>query len=441
MDYFKIQGGKVLNGDIYINGAKNSVLELMAASILTDEPVILHNVPNLSDVATMLEMLAQLGTKINWDKESHTLYLHTSQIINTKAPYEIVKKMRASIYVLGSLMGRCGKAQVSFPGGCVIGQRPINIHLKALESLGANITLDEGYIIANAPVQNNKQQLQGGIINGLVNNDKTNPITTHGGTINAIEAAVLANGETIIEYASLEPEVDDLIAMLNKMGANIKREIKDNINIIRIVGVDKLSGCEYSVMPDRLEAGTYAILAFMTKGKINIHNADLNTMDALTDKFTEIGAKITKTDDGFIADGTDIDLKSTDISVSQYPGFPTDMQSQFMAMMTIAKGESILQEKLFENRFMYVPELIRMGADIKIEGANQIKVKGVTNLKGADVMASDLRSGAALTLAGLIASGETKLHRVYHIYRGYENFVNNLKSLGADIEVLTENVV
>ena len=441
MDYFKIKGGKVLNGDIYINGAKNSVLELIAASILTCEPVTLHNVPNLSDVATMLEMLEYIGTKINWDKQNHTLQLHTPKIINTKAPYDIVKKMRASIYVLGSLMGRCGKAEVSFPGGCVIGQRPINIHLKSLESLGADIKLDEGYIIATAPIKNDKQRLQGGIIDGLVNNDKNNPITTHGGTVNAIEAAVLADGEAVIEYASLEPEVDDLINMLNKMGADIRREIKDSVNIIRIIGVDRLSGCEYSVMPDRLEAGTYAILAFMTKGRIGIHNADLNTMGALTDKFTEIGARIIKTDDGFIADGTDVDLKSTDISVSQYPGFPTDMQSQFMAMMTIANGESVLQEKLFENRFMYVPELVRMGANIEIEGTNQIKVKGVKNLKGADVMASDLRSGAALTLAGLVASGETKLHRVYHIYRGYENFVNNLKSLGADIEVLTENVV
>ena len=267
------------------------------------------------------------------------------------------------------------------------------------------------------------------------------PITTHGGTVNAIEAAVLADGETIIKYASLEPEVDDLINMLNLMGANISRIIENDINIIKIVGVDKLSGCKYSVMPDRLEAGTYAIAAFMTKGVIEIQNADLSVMTCIVDKFKETGGKITPTETGFIADGSNSSLKAVDINVEQYPGFPTDMQSQFMTMMTIASGVSSLKENLFENRLMYVPELLRMGANIEKINDTEVKFTGVSNLYGADVMASDLRSGAALTLAGLVANGETNLRRVYHIYRGYENFTENLKALGANIEVLKDNII
>ncbi len=438
MDYFKIKGGKPLNGVVKICGAKNAVLELIPAALLTSEPVILHNVPNLSDIAILKELLENFGSKIEWDKENHTMIIHTPEIKNVKAPYGIVKKMRASIYVLGALMGRCGEAKVSTPGGCVIGQRPVNIHLEALESLGANIEIHHGYIVGNAPLQNGKKRLIGGKVNGLVRVQNGVNITTHGGTVNAIEAAVLANGETVIEYASLEPEVDDLINMLNKMGAKISREKLDGIDIIRIQGVEKLHGCEYSVMPDRLEAGTYAIAAFMTKGIVDIQNVDLNVMKVVIDKFTEVGCKVIPTETGFVADGRDCKLKAVDIKVEQYPGFPTDMQSQFMALMTIADGTSILKETLFENRLMYVPELVRMGAKIKILGDNIAKFKGVNKLYAADVMASDLRSGAALTLAGLVAEGETILHRVYHIYRGYENFVKNLKNLGADIEVLTE---
>ncbi len=439
MDYFKINGGNKLNGTVKIRGAKNSVLELMSASLLTSEPVTLTNVPNLSDLETLKELLESLGSIISWDKEAHTMTLHTPEVKSVKAEYEIVKKMRASIYVLGSLMGRCGKAKVSAPGGCVIGQRPVNIHLEALESLGATISLHHGYIVGSTP--SGSDRLRGGIVNGLVRMQNNIPITTHGGTVNAIEAAVLADGETIIKYASLEPEVDDLINMLNLMGANISRTIENDINIIKIVGVNKLSGCKYSVMPDRLEAGTYAIAAFMTKGVIEIQNADLSVMTCIVDKFKETGGKIMPTETGFIADGSSSSLKAVDINVEQYPGFPTDMQSQFMTMMTIASGVSSLKENLFENRLMYVPELLRMGANIEKINDTEVKFTGVSNLYGADVMASDLRSGAALTLAGLVANGETNLRRVYHIYRGYENFTENLKALGANIEVLKDNII
>ncbi|MCR5506960.1 MAG: UDP-N-acetylglucosamine 1-carboxyvinyltransferase [bacterium] len=441
MDYFKIKGGKSLNGSVEIRGAKNSILELMPATILTDEPVILHNVPCLSDIETLIQLLENFGSKIEWNKDTHTLVIHTPNITNIKAPYDIVKKMRASIYVLGALMGRCGEAKVSAPGGCVIGQRPVNIHLEALEALGANIEIHHGYIVGNAPVQENgKKRLVGGKINGRVRVQNGVNITTHGGTVNAIEAAVLAKGETVIEYASVEPEVDDLINMLNSMGAKITREKKDGIDIIRIEGVEKLHGTEYSVMPDRLEAGTYAIAGIITKGVVEIKNADVSTMTCVIDKLKEAGAKITITESGFIADGRDVDLKAVNIDVEQYPGFPTDMQSQFMALMTVANGTSLLKETLFENRLMYVPELVRMGANIEILGDSLARFKGVKQLYAADVMASDLRSGAALTLAGLVADGETILHRVYHIYRGYENFVENLSALGADIEVLKEDV-
>ncbi len=440
MDYFKIIGGKPLNGSVNIRGAKNSVLELMSAAILTDEPMILHNVPNLSDIQTLIDLLSNFGTSVVWDKENHTMKLHTPVIKSVKAPYEIVKKMRASIYVLGALMGRCGKAKVSSPGGCVIGQRPVNIHLLAMEALGAKIEMHHGYIVGEAPLMNGVNRLQGGIISGLVRHQNGVAITTHGGSVNAIEAAVLAHGETIIEYASMEPEIDDLISMLNKMGAKISREIKDDVNIIRIQGVDKLHGCEYSIMPDRLEAGTYAVVAAMTGGRIEICNADTSKMEIVLDKLKEAGVKITNTDNGFIVDAQGAKIKSVNIDVSQYPGFPTDMQSQFMTLMTIADGESVLKETLFENRLMYVPELIRMGADICILGDNTAKFKGVRQLYAADVMASDLRSGASLVIAGLVAEGETILHRVYHIYRGYENFVENLRAMGANIEVLKETV-
>jgi len=440
MDYFKIKGGKPLNGSVKIRGAKNSILELMPASLLTDEPVIIHNVPKLSDIENLKILLENFGSQVSWDRDNHTVTIHTPKITNIEAPYDIVKKMRASVYVLGVLMGRVGEAKVYVPGGCVIGQRPVNIHLEALESLGANIDVQHGFIIGMAPVdeESGKRRLVGGVINGLVRVQNGVHITTHGGTVNAIEAAVLAKGKTIIKYASMEPEIDDLINMLNAMGANIVRGKDGDINTIEIVGVDKLHGCEYSVMPDRLEAGTYAIAAFMTKGCIEVQDADISTMGAVIEKFRAAGCKIDVIKNGFIADGRDCHIKAVNIDVEQYPGFPTDMQSQFMTMMTIADGESVLKESLFENRLMYVPELVRMGAKIETMGDSVAKFTGVKHLYGADVIAADLRSGAALAIAGLSAEGETLLHKVYHIYRGYESFAENLKSLGADIEVCEE---
>lgn len=441
MNFFKIRGGKPLNGSVEIRGAKNAILELMPATLLTDEPVILHNVPNLADIKTFVDLLENFGTQVSWDKENHTLHLHTPVITGIKAPYNIVKQMRASIYVFGALMGRCGEAKVSAPGGCVIGQRPVNIHLLAIEALGASVKILNGYIVGEAPLSpDGTKRLQGGIISGLVRRQDDLNITTHGGNVNAIEAAVLAEGETIIKYASLEPEVDDLISMLNKMGAKISRAKEDDIDIIKIQGVDKLHGCEYTVMSDRLEAGTYAIAAGMTGGTVEIKNIDISIMEIVIEKLREAGIKITPIDNGFIADGKGIKIKPVDILVSQYPGFPTDMQSQFMTFMTLAEGTSLLHETLFENRLMYVPELIRMGADIEILGDNTAKFKGVKKLYGVDVMASDLRSGASLAIAGLVAEGETVLHRVYHIYRGYESFVENFRALGADIIVEKEIV-
>ena len=440
MDYFKIKGGNPLNGSVTIRGAKNSILELMPASLLTDEPVIIHNVPRLSDIENLKILLENFGSKVLWDRDNHTVTIHTPNITNIEAPYDIVKKMRASVYVLGALMGRVGEARVYVPGGCVIGQRPVNIHLEALEALGAKIDVQHGFIIGTAPIdeENGKRRLVGGMVNGLVRVQNGVHITTHGGTVNAIEAAVLAKGKTVIRYASMEPEVDDLINMLNTMGAKITRVKDGDVNTLEIIGVDKLHGCEYSVMPDRLEAGTYAIAAFMTKGCIDIQNADVSTMGAVIDKFREAGCKIIPTENGFIADGRDCHIKAVNIDVEQYPGFPTDMQSQFMTMMTIADGESVLKESLFENRLMYVPELVRMGAKIETMGDSVAKFTGVEHLFGADVIAADLRSGAALAVAGLSAEGETLLHKVYHIYRGYESFAENLKSLGADIEVCEE---
>ncbi len=440
MHYLKIKGGNPLSGVVKIRGAKNSVLELLAASILTDEPMVLRNVPNIADIEAMVELLKGIGSTIEWDREARVMKLHTPVVTTVKAPYEMVKKMRASIYILGALMGRCGEAKVASPGGCVIGTRPVNIHLEALEQLGASVEIHHGYIVGKAPLNTNEsRQLIGSKINLRVREQDGVDITTHGGTVNALEAAVLACGETIIEYASLEPEVDDLINMLNLMGAKISRDKKDGVNVIKIEGVEKLHGCDYSVMPDRLEAGTYAVAAAMTKGKIEIQDVDVSVMDNILEKFVEAGVKITLTETGFIVDATDCELKAVNINVEQYPGFPTDMQSQFMTLMTVAKGKSLLNESLFENRLMYVPELVRMGADISINGSFAV-FKGVKQLCAADVTSSDLRSGASLAVAGLVADGVTNLYDIHHIYRGYDNFVENLQALGGDIELVKKVV-
>jgi UDP-N-acetylglucosamine 1-carboxyvinyltransferase len=412
----------------------------MSASLLTDEPVVLKNVPDLADIRTFIELLRNHGAKVEWDKENATLRLHAPKITSIKAPYGIVSKMRASIYILGALLGRCGEAKVSAPGGCSLGQRAINLHIEAMQSLGAKVELHHGYIVAVAPEDGGgRKRLRGATVNGLVRVQDGVVITTHGGTVNAIEAAVLAKGETVIEYASMEPEVDDLINMLNKMGAKISRVRRGAANLIKIDGVERLSGCEYSVMPDRLEAGTYAIAAIITGGEVEIENADASKLLIVLDKLQQAGAKITLTPSGFIADGRGVKLKAVDIAAEPYPGFPTDLQPQFMALMSVASGTSTVKENLFENRLMYVPELVRMCAEISVTGENFAEFSGVPKLCGADVAVSDIRAGAALTIAGLVAEGETVLHKVRHIYRGYQNFVGNLRALGADITVETED--
>ena len=434
MDYFRIQGGTTLEGAVKIRGAKNSALELIAASLLTDRQVVLKNVPTLADIETIIELLENHGTIVEWDRDAHTLKLITPQIKDTKAPYEIVCKMRASIYVLGALLGRCGEAKVSSPGGCAIGARPVGVHLDAMEALGAKVELHHGYIVAEAPLENGRRRLKGGRVDALVRVSDGVRITTWGGTVNALLAAATADGHTTIKDAAQEPEVDDLIAMLNLMGAKIERAGED----IEIDGVEKLHGCEYSVMPDRTEAGTYAIAALMTRGRIELEGADMSKLGIVIEKLASAGAKIEPIENGFAVDGRGAAIRPVDIDVAPYPGFPTDLQSPFMTLMCIADGTSRLNETIFENRLIYTSELARMCANIKVLGPGTAEFNGVKALCAADVMASDLRSGAALTIAGLVAEGETILHRVYHIYRGYENFVANLNALGAKITVEKE---
>lgn len=436
MEKIIIHGGKKLKGKVSISGAKNSILELIPAALLTKEEVVLTNVPNLKDVKTFVQLISELGAQIDWDLESNTMRIKTPEITNTKASYDIVKTMRASVYVLGPLLGRARSAKVSFPGGCVIGSRPIDVHLRAMEALGADIQIKHGYIIGNAPIDSNgEKRLIGSTIDGKVREQDGIVITTHGGTVNAIMAAVLANGKTVIKNASLEPEVDDLMGMLNKMGAKIKRDInKKGVPLIIIEGVKELHGCEHSVMPDRLEAGTYAIAAAITKGKIRIQNTDTSKMGVFLDKLKDAGIVFEDKGSELIVDGSKSYAKGTNIKVEPYPGFPTDMQSQFMTLMTVAEGQSKIEEPIFENRLMYVSEFQRMGAKIKIVDKNRATFKGVDKLTAADVMASDLRAGASLVLAGLVAEGETIVHRSYHISRGYVGFVDNLKKLGADIK-------
>ncbi|MDR0367396.1 MAG: UDP-N-acetylglucosamine 1-carboxyvinyltransferase [Rickettsiales bacterium] len=431
MSSLVIQGNTRLRGSVRIGGAKNSALELISAALLTPEPVILYNVPDLSDIDTLCRLIESLGAKVERDKASASMRIQAKEISSVKADYEIVSKMRASIYVLGALLGRTGEAKVASPGGCVIGSRPINAHLDAFAAMGASIGNHHGYIVAKAI----GGRMAGGSVNGLVKTANGTAITTHGGNVNAIQAAVLAKGRTVIRHASLEPEIDDLIAMLSKMGARIKRSADGEANTIEIDGVQSLGGCEFFVMPDRIEAATYAIAAAMTRGRIEITGASTDTMGAVVRKLREAGAEIENTPDGFAADGTRAELRAVDVEVSQYPGFPTDAQSQFMTMMCTAKGECVLRETLFENRLMYAAELARMGADIEILDPQTARFRGVKKLYGADVKATDLRSGAALTIAGLCADGITRVIDAKHIYRGYQNFAANLRAMGAEIEV------
>jgi UDP-N-acetylglucosamine 1-carboxyvinyltransferase len=413
-DKFLITGGKPLNGTVVIDGAKNSALSIMAACLLSSDVSILENVPRLKDVYSMIEVIKILGVKVEWI-DNTTLSIDPDDFNNYEAPYELVKKMRASFLVMGPLLARLRRAKISLPGGCAIGARPVDFHLKGFRALGASITTEEGYIKAEA--------------NQLKGSDIYIDFPSLGATENIMMAASLAEGTTIIENAAKDPEVIELGNFLNKMGAQIEGLGND---IVTIYGVKKLKGVKYKIIPDRIEAGTYMVAAAITGGNIEIKNVNPYYLKSCIVKLEEAGLNVDI--DGDIACISDPKgVKSVDIKTMPFPGFPTDMQAQFMALMTVANGTSIITENVFENRFAHAGDLRRMGADIKIEGRNSI-IKGVKKLSAAPVMASDLRGGAALVLAALIAEGTTEISRIYHIDRGYVKLEEKLKTLGADIK-------
>ncbi|HXN46231.1 MAG TPA: UDP-N-acetylglucosamine 1-carboxyvinyltransferase [Bryobacteraceae bacterium] len=413
MDKFVIRGGTPLRGEISTNGAKNSALPALAACLLTEEPVTLHRIPKGSDIATMVQLLNAIGVRI--DKKAGPLRIEARTIAKPEAPYDLVKTMRASSLVLGPLVARTGRARVSLPGGCAIGARPINYHLAGLERLGADIHQEAGYVEARAP-----QGLRGGAF--------TFDRVTVTGTEDLIMAAVLAKGETLLENAAREPEVSDLAELLNKMGASI-----DGAGTSRILirGVDRLHGAEHAIIPDRIEAGTFLIAGAITGGDLVVTHCEPAHQTALISKLREAGAEVTDAGPGALRVRSD-GLKSVDVITEEYPGFATDLQAQFMALMTRAQGISLITETIFENRFMHAPELMRMGANIRLEGRQAI-VAGPSPLSGAAVLASDLRASASLVLGALVATGETVIDRVYHIDRGYEKIEEKLARAGADI--------
>lgn len=416
MDRIRIRGGRPLHGTIAIGGAKNATLPLMAAGMLTDDRLVLDRVPRLADIATMSALVAQHGVTVT--PEGRTLTIG-GPITNTEAPYDIVRKMRASILVLGPLLARVREARVSLPGGCAIGTRPVDLHLKGLEAMGAHIVLDGGYINATAP-----QGLRGAHI--------IMPFTSVGATENLLMAAALADGQTILTNAAREPEIVDLAACLTAMGARIEGAGTDRIVI---EGVKSLHGALHPVVPDRIETGTYACAVAIAGGQLRLEGAKLAHLGAVAGVLTDAGAEITEQDGAIIVRRMD-GLRGTDVMTEPYPGFPTDMQAQFMAVMSVAEGAAMVTETIFENRFMHVPELNRMGARINVHGASAI-IRGVAGLSGAPVMATDLRASVSLVLAGLAARGETVVNRVYHLDRGYESLEEKLAACGATIERVT----
>jgi UDP-N-acetylglucosamine 1-carboxyvinyltransferase len=424
MDRIRIVGGVPLKGTIAIGGAKNAALTLMPACLLTEKTLTLSNLPHLVDITTMANLLAQHGVtmalngdSLNGSPSGRTLELCAATITNTTAPYDLVRKMRASILVLGPLLARHGQAKVSLPGGCAIGTRPVDFHLKALEQMGAKIELDGGYI--NAHVNG---KLKGAHI--------IFPQVTVGGTENTLMAATLAEGETVIANAAQEPEIIDLSQCLVAMGAKIQGI---GTGTLRVQGVDALHGAEYSVVPDRIETGSFAVAAAITRGNVELTGTRANLMESVTKVLTESGVVITETERGMRIKADECDIIGTDIMTEPYPGFPTDMQAQLMALMATANGASMITETIFENRYMHVPEMMRMGARITVHGSSAI-VRGVPSLSGAQVMATDLRASISLILAGLAAHGETMVNRVYHLDRGYERVEEKLAACGAKIE-------
>jgi len=415
MDKFRIQGGRPLAGEIAVSGAKNSALPALAACLLTEEPVVLKRIPDVRDIGTMEELLEYAGASLERGAESITV--RAPRLDRPEAPYELVKTMRASSLVLGPLVARCGRARVSMPGGCAIGARPINLHVSALEQLGASISQAHGYVEALAP---------DGLKGTTVHFDRI----TVTGTEDVLMAAVLARGETVIRNAAREPEVQDLAALLNKMGARIEGA---GTSTIRIEGVSKLHGAEHAIIPDRIEAGTFMIAGAITRGDVLVSACVPEHVDALSNKMRQAGAEVEEVRPGALRVRAAQRTCAIDVTTEEYPGFATDLQAQYMALMTVATGISFVTETIFENRFMHTQELARMGANIRIEG-RQAVVAGVPELTGAQVLASDLRASASLVLAGLIARGETFVDRVYHIDRGYEKIEEKLVRVGARIE-------
>jgi UDP-N-acetylglucosamine 1-carboxyvinyltransferase len=422
MDRIIINGGKPLSGRIPISGAKNAALTLMPCALLTDEPLTLRNLPRLADVDSFGHLLNQLGVSTTVegarpDEFGRVMTLRAANLTSTEAPYDIVRKMRASILVLGPLVGRAGEATVSLPGGCAIGTRPVDLHLKAMEALGAELEITAGYVKARAP--------DGGLRGGTIRF----PFVSVGATENALMAAVLAKGITTIENAAREPEITDLVKCLIAMGAEIEGMRTDTLVIH---GKDRLHGATYAVMPDRIEAGSYACAAGITGGSLELIGARKETMPSILSGLTDAGLIVEDTRQG-VKVSADGKLKPLALSTAPFPGFATDMQAQFMAMLALAEGDSFLEETIFENRYMHVPELRRMGAEVDIHGRSAI-VHGAEKLAGANVMATDLRASMSLVLAGLAAEGETEVLRVYHLDRGYERLEEKLSAVGATIE-------
>ncbi len=414
MDKLIINGGSTLSGEVRISGAKNAALPILAATLLAETPTTVGNIPHLHDITTTMELLAQMGVRLLVD-EKMRIEADASEIANPVAPYDLVKTMRASILVLGPLLARCGRADVSLPGGCAIGSRPVDLHIRGLEAMGAEIQVENGYIRARAP------RLRGARL--------VMDIVTVTGTENLMMAATLADGVTVIENAAREPEVTDLANCLNAMGARIRGA---GTSTIEIEGVERLQGVDYDVLPDRIETGTFLVAGAMSRGRVRARDTDPALLDAVLAKLREAGAKITLGEDWIELDMQGERPRAVDIHTAPYPAFPTDMQAQFTALNAVAEGVGTITETVFENRFMHVLELQRMGAHIKLEGNTAI-CSGVERLTGAPVMATDLRASASLVLAGVVAEGETVVDRIYHVDRGYQNIEEKLRGLGADI--------
>ena len=416
MDSFIVRGGQPLQGTLIASGSKNAALPIMAATLLSAERCTLHRIPVLRDIATMMTLLSSLGATATRPSSDGALMIDSSAVREFQAPYDLVKTMRASILVLGPLLARFGQAEVSFPGGCAIGSRPVDLHIRALEAMGAEVRVEAGYIVAKAP-------------RGLVGTDFTFETVTVGGTENAVMAAALARGRSTLRNVAREPEIVDLVRFLRAMGARIEGE---GTETLRVDGLEALAGATYEVMPDRIEAGTYLVAAAATRGNVKVEGISPEVLGIVMDKLVLTGADIAVGENWVSLDMKGRRPEAVDIETAPFPGFPTDMQAQFTALNAIAVGQSTVVETVFENRLMQAHEMRRMGAEIEISGESA-RITGREQLQGAPVMASDLRASASLVIAGLVAEGETRIDRIYHIDRGYENIEGNLQCLGADI--------